>query len=394
MRLHRLEVPGAVVIGENVWLKCDFDLEGDELYSVKWYKNNVEFYRFQPRDRLHGQMYELLGVYVELKRSNASHVFLRSSDLNTEGTYGCEVSSEAPHFKTVKAEDELRVYVLPKEPPVIEGADSMYEVGDRVNITCNSGPSKPAATLSWYINGVQANATFVRKYSSIRHYSGLQTSQVGLEFVVGSKDFDHGKLKLRCVATISQVYSSGSEELIIGDRGQASGSHHAVPYLIPGQDGPKIEGTSTRYEIGDLVDVNCTSAPARSAALLKWFINDKEVAANKTTPHPPIQYTEELKATVLGLRFRVEQTMFKSDELRLKCTATLSRVVSLSSDVTVVGGNQQNSGFHVSENTVSVTNPTPRCCVERTLWISILLTILSAWYPGDLCSGLLLSSAY
>ncbi|KFM63028.1 hypothetical protein X975_17011, partial [Stegodyphus mimosarum] len=86
--------------------------------------------------------------------------------------------------------------------------------------------------------------------------------------------------------------------------------------------------------------------------------------------------------------------MFKSDELRLKCTATLSRVVSLSSDVTVVGGNQQNSGFHVSENTVSVTNPTPRCCVERTLWISILLTVLAMWYPNDLCSGLLMSSVY
>ncbi|GIY08635.1 hypothetical protein CEXT_576321 [Caerostris extrusa] len=128
--------------------------------------------------------------------------------------------------------------------------------------------------------------------------------------------------------------------------------------------------------------------------LLHKRANAREVAINKTTPHPPIYYTEDLKASVLGLRFRVEQNMFKSDELRLKCTATLSRVVSLSSDVTVVGGNQQNSGFHVSENTVSVTNPTPRCCVERTLWISIFLTVLSAWYPSDLCAGLLMTSIY
>lgn len=42
---------------------------------------------------------------------------------------------------------------------------------------------------------------------------------------MGPHDFEQGKLKLRCVATISQVYSEGSEELIIGDRGQASGSH-------------------------------------------------------------------------------------------------------------------------------------------------------------------------
>lgn len=42
---------------------------------------------------------------------------------------------------------------------------------------------------------------------------------------MGPHDFEQGKIKLRCVATISQVYSEGSEELIIGDRGQASGSN-------------------------------------------------------------------------------------------------------------------------------------------------------------------------
>lgn len=78
-----------------------------------------------------------------------------------------------------------------------------------------------------------------------------------------------------------------------------------------------------------------------------------QVPPNETTPHPPIIYADDRKATVLGLRFYVKQTMFKSDELRLKCTATLSHVVNLSSDVTVIGGNQQNSGFHLSEMTVS-----------------------------------------
>lgn len=42
---------------------------------------------------------------------------------------------------------------------------------------------------------------------------------------MGPQDFEQGKIKLRCIATISQVYSEGSEELIIGDRGQASGSN-------------------------------------------------------------------------------------------------------------------------------------------------------------------------
>ncbi|UYV82868.1 hypothetical protein LAZ67_22001158 [Cordylochernes scorpioides] len=65
LRLSRLEVPSAVVLGEPAWLNCSYDLESDELYSVKWYKNNVEFYRFLPSDRPPGQKYDLKGVFVD-----------------------------------------------------------------------------------------------------------------------------------------------------------------------------------------------------------------------------------------------------------------------------------------------------------------------------------------
>ena len=32
-------------VGEHVHLECDFEEGGDQLYSVKWYKDNMEFYR-------------------------------------------------------------------------------------------------------------------------------------------------------------------------------------------------------------------------------------------------------------------------------------------------------------------------------------------------------------
>lgn len=66
LRFLNISVPGAVQVGESVWLKCDFDLEGEDLYSVKWYKNHVEFYRYQPRDKPPGQTYRLSGTYVNV----------------------------------------------------------------------------------------------------------------------------------------------------------------------------------------------------------------------------------------------------------------------------------------------------------------------------------------
>lgn len=45
LRLVMLEVPSPSYAGESIELSCIYDLEQDKLYSVKWYKNDVEFYR-------------------------------------------------------------------------------------------------------------------------------------------------------------------------------------------------------------------------------------------------------------------------------------------------------------------------------------------------------------
>ena len=34
-----------VQVGESPSLICDYDISADQLYSVKWYKDNMEFYR-------------------------------------------------------------------------------------------------------------------------------------------------------------------------------------------------------------------------------------------------------------------------------------------------------------------------------------------------------------
>ena len=55
----------------------------------------------------------------------------------------------------------LYVLVLPESPPRISGGKARYNVGDKAKLNCTSAKSKPATSLSWYINGEPVNITHV-----------------------------------------------------------------------------------------------------------------------------------------------------------------------------------------------------------------------------------------
>lgn len=43
-------IPPHALRGQKAVMRCNYDLEGDRLYSVKWYFNQKEFYRYIPSD--------------------------------------------------------------------------------------------------------------------------------------------------------------------------------------------------------------------------------------------------------------------------------------------------------------------------------------------------------
>ncbi|KAL3275566.1 hypothetical protein HHI36_020322, partial [Cryptolaemus montrouzieri] len=51
--------------GETAILHCDYDLGGDALYAVKWYKEHEEFYRFVPKATPQANSYKVEGVHVD-----------------------------------------------------------------------------------------------------------------------------------------------------------------------------------------------------------------------------------------------------------------------------------------------------------------------------------------
>lgn len=72
---------------EKVALRCEYDLDGEELYSVKWYKDGLEFFRFMPGSRPPGRDFQLEGVYVDVNKSDSKQVTLLGQANNRRGLY-------------------------------------------------------------------------------------------------------------------------------------------------------------------------------------------------------------------------------------------------------------------------------------------------------------------
>lgn len=227
----------------------------------------------------------------------------------------------------------------------MEGFQPRYQVGDQVNITCYSRPSKPIATLKWFVNNNAVPAKYETRAGTTRHENGLQSTSTTLHFEMRPEHVSRDVIRFKCTSFVTQAHSRSSEELVIGDKGPPSGR---APQE---SNSPRILSEKSRYEVGDDVDVNCTSIITEHPVELRWFVNDHEVKGSEAVRFPNVRYADGTQAAVLGLRFRVEARHFSdSDGLRLKCTATQSRVVALSSEETVQGAHQRSSGFRFASD--------------------------------------------
>ncbi|XP_034473877.1 uncharacterized protein LOC117781233 [Drosophila innubila] len=221
LTMTEVKIPNHIMRLKSALLGCRYALDGESLYSVKWYKDGHEIYRYVPRDKPPGQAFPLPGVNIDLRNSSDTQVMLKRVTLQSSGLYRCEVSGEAPAFNTVSESETMTVVVTPAHGPRITGGQPRYQIGDTVRVNCTSSPSKPACHLSWLINGEPAQKQHLKQYDKVVvNRDGLEMSRLGLEFRVRSYHFKHGDMKLKCVAKISSLYWQSNEESVESDRQQ------------------------------------------------------------------------------------------------------------------------------------------------------------------------------
>lgn len=66
LRGLQIKVPDAVRRGTTVELSCDYDLEGALLYSIKWYKDDQEFFSYVPKEAPPSRVFPVPGISVDV----------------------------------------------------------------------------------------------------------------------------------------------------------------------------------------------------------------------------------------------------------------------------------------------------------------------------------------
>lgn len=85
LRLSGVRVPAYKLKGETAVLECLYELDGlEKLYTVKWYRENEEFYRYVPKYKPPQISYKVEGIRVDVSPQHimyktATHVFLNTT---------------------------------------------------------------------------------------------------------------------------------------------------------------------------------------------------------------------------------------------------------------------------------------------------------------------------
>ncbi|CAH1129941.1 unnamed protein product [Ceutorhynchus assimilis] len=213
-----ISIPVAVRVRDTISLQCKYDLEGEPLYTVKWYKGTKEFFRFVPKELPNTKVFALPGIDVDLSKSTPNEVVLRNVQPEVTGRYKCEVSSDAPYFDTKWNSGYIYVIDAPLDDPSLLIEKNYVDVGDFITGNCTTLPSYPATNVSWYLNGKRIPERFSKKLevtpefmsSRRKHYVTMS----GIELQIMESTFQNGKAFLSCVASLFNIYRGERKEVL------------------------------------------------------------------------------------------------------------------------------------------------------------------------------------
>lgn len=221
-----VSIPQAVKIFETITFHCNYDLEGEPLYTVKWYKGRKEFFRYIPKEFPNTVVFAVPGISIDVSKSGPHEVVLKDVQLEATGRYYCEVSSDAPNFDTRDANKFMYVVDMPNENPIMEISKENIGYGYLLRANCTTPPSFPAMNVTWYINGIKVNESSRRRISLDPEKEALKNSRNPcitisyMEKEIDDSVYQGEVVKVQCITSLFNLYRSDNVRYIDDNRPQ------------------------------------------------------------------------------------------------------------------------------------------------------------------------------
>ncbi|XP_043265561.1 uncharacterized protein LOC122405113 [Colletes gigas] len=209
-----INVPAVVRSGDTVTLSCHYDLEGLPLYTIQWFLDGTEFYRYLPERDPPYTTFVVDGIHVNVSKSNTHDVTVVDVSRKLTGLYKCEVSAGSPSYHTLIEKASMEVVDAPKTDPTIGIQKERIAVGETLRANCTTGNSSPASAITWKLNGdliANDSLQFRSRYFEIPQDDESMVSKSTIDFKVTSEMFRNGRLHLRCTASIADVYRKSAD---------------------------------------------------------------------------------------------------------------------------------------------------------------------------------------
>ncbi|XP_032683664.1 uncharacterized protein LOC116850012 isoform X2 [Odontomachus brunneus] len=228
-----INVPAMVRSGDTVTLSCHYDLEGSSLYTIQWFLDNNEFYRYVFDRVPPASSFNVSGIQVNISKSNTHDVTLVDVSRKLTGWYKCEVSASSPSYHTMIQSARMEVADAPKTDPTIRTEKERIAVGETLRVNCTTGNSRPASNVTWKLNGDfigESTGQFIMHYHKTSHPDESKTTKSLVEFRVTKDMFRNGRLRLRCTAFIQDVYRKSADIDITEDVPRIASITFESPY--------------------------------------------------------------------------------------------------------------------------------------------------------------------
>ena len=101
---------------------------------------------------------------------------------------------------------------MPQTGPAIYGLKSVYKVGEFVNLTCESGPSSPLLSLSWFLNSVkvQDESPLVTDMAPVYPLPDRRAISRSSISVLLTEEIFSRALEVECEAMVEGLYSKSA----------------------------------------------------------------------------------------------------------------------------------------------------------------------------------------